>query len=385
MAHHTQSTSSNLAHITDTVMVVIYDLSRHQFHHANPAAQRFMGLGIARLNTPQNSIDLQYIHPDDRALARQYFAEAAHNFDLGYSGKRLNIRIRNAAGVWRWVAQQVTVFQYADSGQPEKLLIIGLDITDELTTGAAAKMLSGEASLPPLAPDRRTLNYLHEGLVNHINHEFRTPLTVINASAEFLDRYFDDLSPERRLMHVRRIREQVGRILHMYDSLYDYQRWRTYLADEHRYSFDLHAVCVNAADLLKNDMDETLHFQIVPNTPLPCEGCTVLIEMVILAVFRNAAQASLLNDDNYILIGLSSDENTATVSVTDQGVGINAADWDHIYKPFYRGRNTRSVPGLGLGLTLVDEVLRAINGDIDIRSAPQHGTTVTVNLPRWAA
>jgi signal transduction histidine kinase len=71
------------------------------------------------------------------------------------------------------------------------------------------------------------------------------------------------------------------------------------------------------------------------------------------------------------------------VSVCDRGRGIEAADVDHVFEPFYRGRHAvdRQIHGNGLGLSLVKRIVEAHGGRISVRSLPGEGAAFTLHLP----
>ncbi len=381
MNSHDASTPHPLDRTHD-VMVAIYDLHESRFDYANQATERFTGHDSATLRDAKNTVRLQRSHPDDQHLIRGYFPDTIADHMGTRQGEAVTVRIKNAGGEYRWVHQYVTIFERNTDGTPQKILIVSADVTDSLTDEAIQQLFSSSAPAVDEPATSRPLNHLREGLVNHINHEFRTPLTIINSSAEFLDRYFDDLTAERRLTHVQRIRQQVGRILTMYDSVYDYYRWRRYLSADEYYLCDMLVICNNAAAVIKNRVDPALDLQIQATTEqVQLESYAVLVEMVVLALLQNAAQASLAQDEHAIGVGLFANNQNVTLTVMDRGVGIHPDDKANVYKPFFRGRDVRSVPGLGLGLALVDQVLRAIGGEIYMHSTQGHGTTVTVHLP----
>ncbi|MGZ4192974.1 MAG: sensor histidine kinase, partial [Solirubrobacteraceae bacterium] len=77
------------------------------------------------------------------------------------------------------------------------------------------------------------------------------------------------------------------------------------------------------------------------------------------------------------------DDGGVLVSVTDQGPGIDAAEQERIFEPFYRGRNARTQAwtGSGLGLAIVKGFVEANGGSISVQSLPGQGTTFYVLLP----
>ena len=77
------------------------------------------------------------------------------------------------------------------------------------------------------------------------------------------------------------------------------------------------------------------------------------------------------------------DDRTVAISVSDRGRGIPEPDLPHIFEPFFRGRRAVDghVHGSGLGLSLVDRIVRQHGGRVQVQSTPR-GTTFTLLLPR---
>jgi signal transduction histidine kinase len=76
------------------------------------------------------------------------------------------------------------------------------------------------------------------------------------------------------------------------------------------------------------------------------------------------------------------------IVVRDTGPGIPAEELPHIWERLYRGDRSRSTPGLGLGLSLVQAIVRAHGGSVAAHSLPESGAEFTVLLPaasRWTA
>ena len=70
-----------------------------------------------------------------------------------------------------------------------------------------------------------------------------------------------------------------------------------------------------------------------------------------------------------------------TITVSNTGAGITAADIPHVFKRFWRSDDSRSLPGNGLGLALVKAIVTSYGGTITCESTPNHWTSFTVTLP----
>ena len=82
-----------------------------------------------------------------------------------------------------------------------------------------------------------------------------------------------------------------------------------------------------------------------------------------------------------VTVSVSGDEKLGIIAVADTGVGISEDELPHIFRRFYRCDRSRSLPGTGLGLTLVKAIVHAHRGQIAVTSTPNAGTTFTVTLP----
>jgi signal transduction histidine kinase len=119
----------------------------------------------------------------------------------------------------------------------------------------------------------------------------------------------------------------------------------------------------------------------VDDTIPPVRSDPDAIEQAILNLLANALKYS--GDSRTIALSLSRDEGHAVISVSDWGIGIHPVDERRIFEKFYRVARpeNRLIPGTGLGLTLVDHIVRAHHGRVDVDSTVGAGTTFRIRLP----
>ena len=98
-------------------------------------------------------------------------------------------------------------------------------------------------------------------------------------------------------------------------------------------------------------------------------------------LLSNAVKYS--HEDSSVAVELARDEQEVVVRVIDHGLGISEEDQLDLFKEFFRSNNPEALarPGSGLGLVIVDRIVRRHGGRIAVESALGHGTTVTVRLP----
>jgi signal transduction histidine kinase len=125
--------------------------------------------------------------------------------------------------------------------------------------------------------------------------------------------------------------------------------------------------------------DKGVNLVVEIGTNLRVQGVLQALQRMLANLIDNALNYTL--SPGTVTVSVSGDEKVGVIAVKDTGVGISEDELPHIFRRFYRGDQSRSRPGTGLGLTLVEAVVRAHRGRISVISAPNVGTTITVMLP----
>jgi two-component system CheB/CheR fusion protein len=116
-----------------------------------------------------------------------------------------------------------------------------------------------------------------------------------------------------------------------------------------------------------------------PAEPLEADLDPDRFQMVVRNLLSNAAKYSPPGSD--IKVRIERNDGMATVSVTDQGVGITLQDQANLFTRFGRIQATQHVQGTGLGLWLSREIARMHDGDLTVQSALGIGSTFTLAVP----
>jgi signal transduction histidine kinase len=83
-----------------------------------------------------------------------------------------------------------------------------------------------------------------------------------------------------------------------------------------------------------------------------------------------------------VFLTLAEDDTSVNIEVSDAGVGIAEEDMPNIFQRFYRGDQSRSQPGSGLGLSLAQAFVKSHGGEITVVSRSGHGSTFAITLPK---
>jgi two-component system CheB/CheR fusion protein len=121
----------------------------------------------------------------------------------------------------------------------------------------------------------------------------------------------------------------------------------------------------------------------VAEEPLVVSGDATRLSQVVLNLLTNAARHA--PDSPRIAVRLRREEGEALLEVQDYGPGIPAAALPHLFERFYQAAGRTAQDGLGVGLFITRELVRAHGGAIEVRSSEGQGATFTVRLPLRAA
>jgi signal transduction histidine kinase len=127
------------------------------------------------------------------------------------------------------------------------------------------------------------------------------------------------------------------------------------------------------------------HLRINDTVTVPCSADRRLLRQVLLNLVSNAAKYTRKGGD--IEISSRDDDDMITFCISDNGVGMSAAEIERAMQPFTRLGDTMraEVGGSGIGLALVKRLVEAMNGRLHIKSEPGHGTTAEVSMPKAGA
>ena len=216
-----------------------------------------------------------------------------------------------------------------------------------------------------------------EDFVATVSHELRTPVTTIQGYLELLVGN-PELAPYRRL--IEPVQRNGERLVRMVDHLLAGTRPAAAPLPLLRASTDLVAVAEAAAAACRGQAaprDVPIVIETEPG-PASVPGDFTRLSQAAEHLVRNAVLFSYTGQTVTIRIA------GTTLEVTDEGAGIPAEELPHVAKRFYRGQFARdqAVPGMGLGLSIADRVLRAHEGRLTVESAGSgRGTVARMTIP----
>ncbi|PKQ38824.1 MAG: hypothetical protein CVT59_01730 [Actinobacteria bacterium HGW-Actinobacteria-1] len=228
--------------------------------------------------------------------------------------------------------------------------------------------------------ESRQLEQLRSGFVANVSHELRTPLTSIMGFADVLAQMKPEIIPDRAPQVLSKIRENTGRMRQLVEELLEVTTIQEEGLRILKRSVDLEQVVRQHADVVRRGPDHLLTVDVTGELPLVhCDPDR--LGRAVENLVANAVKYS--PDGGPISVVVSTDDDTARIAVTDRGIGIAAEDIPRLFDRFTQGdmSSTRAFGGVGIGLFVADQIVRAHGGHIDVTSTPGKGSTFTILVP----
>ncbi|WP_017654411.1 ATP-binding protein [Fortiea contorta] len=224
---------------------------------------------------------------------------------------------------------------------------------------------------------------------SNVSHEFRTPLTLILSLLEeaLLSLNSED---EQAKSPPSIVQEQLQvvhrnslRLLKLVNTLLDFSRIEAGRLKTHYQPTNLSSYTAELASLFRSAIEKA-NLQLIvdcPPLPAPVDIDREMWEKIVLNLLSNALKFTF---EGRISISLKvNTANEVELIVSDTGVGIVESELPHLFERFYqvKGANGRSYEGSGIGLSLVQELIKLHGGAIAVTSAVEVGTSFTVTIP----
>jgi len=224
---------------------------------------------------------------------------------------------------------------------------------------------------------------LQKDFISNASHEIRTPLTSIYGQLQVL------LLKDRKKIDykstIASVLEDIRNLSDLSNNLLLLARTSSAVTDR---SVDLIRVdeilWQVAEDIKKLNKEFTVNIKIGLDSAtgdaeqMLVLGNESLLRTAVLNILENSCKYS---DDHSADVLLDCVDKKVKLTFTDRGKGIPPEDMDKIFEPFYRGNNSKTIPGHGIGLSLVQKIIQNHKGTITISSDHVAGTKVIVELP----
>ena len=227
----------------------------------------------------------------------------------------------------------------------------------------------------------RRVEAIRRDFVVNVSHELKTPVGAINLLAEAVAEASDD--PEAVERFAGRMRMESDRLSRLVQQIIALSRLQGDDPLEAPHLLQLDEIIEHAIDQSAIDA-QTKGIEVIQNGGKDLEllGNGDQVTMAVGNLVANAVAYSPAN--SRVVVGAKADGDMVDITVTDQGIGIPAAEIDRIFERFYRvdPARHRSTGGTGLGLSIVKHVAASHGGEVRVWSVEGNGSSFTLTLPR---
>ena len=291
----------------------------------------------------------QVLHPDDSIPTAKAWTEAITNqtpFQFEY-------RIKRASdGQYRW---------HLGKGEPFR---------DE-----AGNLVAWFGTSTDIEDQKKEIEKKDE-FIGVASHELKTPLTSLKGYVQLIGQ--TDL-PEPVKLYIDKANSSLNKLQHLINDLLDVSKIKAGRLKFDRTIFDLGELVKQCSESCRYiyptyKITEELENNIMVN------GNEERLEQVLMNLINNAVKYSIENKE--IIVRVEKDDNTATVSIVDFGIGLSSEDQAKIFDRFFRVENNEVyIPGLGMGLYISSGIIKEHDGTLSVKSKIREGSVFSFTLP----
>jgi PAS domain S-box-containing protein len=341
-------------------LMTISRLSDEKYIEVNDAFIRWYGLRREDIIGHTTKELGTWLNPEDRA---RFWADLRRHGSV----REFECKARNHRGVGTLLVSADII----EINREPHVIASCLDITQ--------RKLAEAELLRTLARDKE-LGQLRSNFVSMVSHEFRTPLGIIQSSAEILEDYLDQLNPDERKDHLQSIRNSTRRMAETMEEVLFIGGFDAAKIELKPAALNLHSFARRLVDEVMSATARRCPIELsLVNVPSQIQADDRLLRHIFNNLLTNAVKYS--DAGRTVNFEIASTGAEIVCVIRDLGIGIPEADREWLFNTFQRGRNVEDRPGTGLGLVIVRSCVDLYGGKIKVESIPGEGTAVTVNLP----
>ncbi|KAB0266088.1 sensor histidine kinase [Microvirga brassicacearum] len=219
----------------------------------------------------------------------------------------------------------------------------------------------------------------YRSFVSMVSHQFRTPLAILDSSAQRILRRGQDASHDELVVRVQKIRSATSRLTRLVDSVLNAAKLDAGRIELNPASCDLNEL---VRDICERQREVSSHADIridAPDLPINVHCDSILIEQVVVNLLSNAVKYS--GETPLVEVKVWIDGSRAYCSIRDWGLGIPSDEVGKIFDRFYRARTATGIAGTGIGLNFAQKIMHLHGGEINVESYEAGGSIFTFDLP----
>ncbi|MCE1200230.1 MAG: PAS domain S-box protein, partial [Marinilabiliales bacterium] len=271
-------------------------------------------------------------HPDDLKRCVEELIDHAFGDAPIYANEH---RILCKDGTYKWILDRAKVVERDMAGNAHRIIGVHTDISQRKQF---------EEQLQKTVEREKELNDLKSRFVSTASHEFRTPLASILMLSEILLKHYDKINPADVLEKLGMIKDHVMQLSEIVNNVLQLSKIKDGKISFGPTEVDLKGLCdhvINSFAAIVEDRN-IITFQTSFNQLL-CMVDKLLMQQVLTNLVSNALKYAPENPRIEIL--LEKTDHEIVISVKDNGIGIPQEDQKHMFTPFFRASNTKTIQG----------------------------------------
>ncbi|KRM86932.1 MULTISPECIES: HAMP domain-containing sensor histidine kinase [Lacticaseibacillus] len=235
------------------------------------------------------------------------------------------------------------------------------------------------ANFNTMVAELNSIETLRGDFVANVSHEFKRPLAIIRSYSEALQQ--SDLEATTRATYLATINTAATDLAELVSNILRLNKLETQISQPEHQSFDL-VEQLTQVIFASDPLLESYNLELEVDMP---ERLQIIGDPDLLKVVWNNLLANAIKftpDNGSIHLNVSNQHEHVTVSISDTGIGMNDQTRAHMFQKFYQGDRSHAELGNGLGLAMVAQILKLVEGQLEVQSELGQGSTFTIRLPR---
>lgn len=381
ITHELKESKFFVQRILDTTpnLIYIYDLLEQKNIFANKEITAFLGYNIQQIHALGSNVMEQIIHPEDMPLVLKHHGDMRTTPDNQM--RELFYRIKHMNGSWRWLYSRDLPFSRSSDGNVKRILGIAEDVTEKKESEKTKLKLEEQLRQSQKMEAIGTM-------AGGIAHDFNNILGIILGNAELAIDDIPEWNPASQ--NLKEIKKASLRAKDIVKQLLSFTRKTA----QEKSVLKIQDLVKETMGLLRATIPTSVELKTdIQHDAGPIEADPTQIHQILINLCTNATHA--IEGAGILEINVSEIEietphitgNNALSSgsyikltVSDNGIGIPHDIQDKIFDPYFTTKEIGK--GTGMGLAVVQGIVKNYDGAISIYSEPGKGTRVTVLFPK---
>lgn len=214
---------------------------------------------------------------------------------------------------------------------------------------------------------------------HNVSHDLKSPLLVIRQLSSMLVDTCADPKINEAATISELLDEKCGQLLEMVERLLELSH--TAQLKSHLQPVNLSQLfSATGAELTGLEPERNFHITVEPMPVIYAD--LTLMKLLAQNIFSNAIKFTRYRETAKITAACQTDASGLTVTVKDNGAGFDSANGDKLFQVFSRLHDASEFEGTGVGLTIIERIMRTHGGSVTIKGEPERGAWVTLHFPR---